>query len=222
VSISSADDIAAAARGSADLAFGPVTSGNAVPDGGIGDISGVTGSVTTPGYAASGPASLSFTTDFGSGAQTITLDLGTFGQASGVTQYAGTQFNLLSLSQDGVPPGTFTSLQARPNGDILASYDNGQTQLIARVPLATFADPNALQREDGQAFTETLDSGTALISAVASNGTGTLVTNATENSNVDIAAEFSKLIVAQRAYAANTRMITTADDMLQQTIDMKR
>jgi flagellar hook protein FlgE len=48
------------------------------------------------------------------------------------------------------------------------------------------------------------------------------VTNATENSNVDIAAEFSKLIVAQRAYAANTRMITTADDMLQQTIDMKR
>jgi len=222
VSITSPDDAALATRGTANVLFGPIASGNAVPDGGVGDIGTVTGSVTSGGFTAASPATLAFTTDFGSGAQTIELDFGTYGQANGLTQFAGTAFNLLSLTQDGVAPGAFASLMARPNGDLIANYDNGRSQLIARVPLVTFSDPNALQREDGQSFTETLDSGTALISTVNANGTGSLVTNAVENSNVDIAAEFSKLIVAQRAYAANTRMITTADDMLQQTIDMKR
>jgi flagellar hook protein FlgE len=222
VSVTSADDVSSPARGTADILFGPIVSGNPVPDGAIGDINATTGSIASAGYSAGGAAALSFTTDFGSGPQTITLSLGTFGQTGGLTQFAGSAFNLQSLTQNGVPPGTFSGLTARPNGDIVASYDNGQSQLIARVPLVTFSNPNALQREDGQAFTETVDSGTALITQVAANGAGNLVTNALENSNVDIAEEFSKLIVAQRAYAANTRMITTADDMLQQTIDMKR
>jgi flagellar hook protein FlgE len=94
--------------------------------------------------------------------------------------------------------------------------------VIARVPIITFNDPNALQRQDGQAFTVSQDSGPPLAETAGTNGAGDLLTQDVEGSNVDIATEFSKLIVAQRAYSANTKMITSADDMLQQTIDMKR
>ena len=174
------------------------------------------------GYAAGGPATLSFVRDFGSGPQTITVNLGTYGQTNGVTQYAGDEYNLRGLTQDGVPPGSFSSVTTAGNGDISVNYDNGQSRVIARVPVITFNNPNGLQRQDGQAFTVSQDSGGPLAETASTNGAGDILTQSLESSNVDIATEFSKLIVAQRAYTANTKMITTADDMLQQTIDMKR
>ena len=143
-------------------------------------------------------------------------------RTDGLTQYAGTEYNLRGLTQDGVPPGAFSSVSTASNGDIAVNYDNGQSRVIARVPLITFNDPNGLQRQDGQAFTVSQNSGGPLAETASTNGAGDLLTQSIESSNVDIATEFSKLIVAQRAYTANTKMITTADDMLQQTIDMKR
>ena len=119
----------------------------------------VTGSVTTPGYAAGTPTTLSFVTDFGTGPQTIAVDLGTFGTAAGVTQFAGTQYSLRGLTQDGVPPGAFASIATRPTGDIVVNYDNGQSHTVARVPVTTFNNPDGLQRKDGQAFAVTLESG---------------------------------------------------------------
>ncbi len=222
VRINAPDDTASPNLGTANILFGPTASGNAVADGTVGNITGGTGTVTTTGYAASGPAALAFTANFGNGPQTITLNLGTYGQAAGLTQYAGTQYSLRSMTQNGVAPGNFVSVAAQNNGDIVETYDNGQTRVIAQVPVITFENPDALQRQDGQSFTTTIDSGSPVASQAGTNGAGNLVTNAVESSNVDIAAEFSKLIVAQRAYSANTKMITTADDMLQQTIDMKR
>jgi flagellar hook protein FlgE len=121
-----------------------------------------------------------------------------------------------------VPPGSFSSLSTRSTGDLVVNYDNGQSRTIGRVPVVTFNNPDGLQRQDGQAFTATVASGTPLAEDAGTNGAGSLVTQSTESSNVDIASEFTKLIVAQRAYSANTKMVTTADDMLQQTIDMKR
>jgi flagellar hook protein FlgE len=88
--------------------------------------------------------------------------------------------------------------------------------------VVTFNDPNALQRQDGQAFTSTIASGDPLIQDARTNGAGGIVVSSVENSNVDIANEFTKLIVSQRAYSANTKMVTTADELLQQTLDMKR
>ena len=222
VSVTSADDVTLANRGTANLQFGPIASTNPVPDGTLGAIGGVTGSIASAGYTAAGAATLTFNTDLGNGPQTITLNLGNYGDTSGLTQFAGTQYNLRSLTQDGVPPGSFASLSTRINGDIVQNYDNGRTRVIARVPLVTFQDANALQRQDGQSFTATLESGTPISTEAGSNGAGSLVTGAVESSNVDIASEFAKLIVAQRAYSANTKMITTADELIQQTIDMKR
>lgn len=220
VSVNVPDDTTSAARGSAEVQFGSA-SPNAVPNGTIGNITTTTGSVTAPSYSASGPATLSFTSNFGSGAQTIQLSLGTYGQANGVTQFAASAYSLRSLTQNGVPPGSFDSISTKTNGDIVVNYDNGQSRTIARVPVVTFNAPDALQRQNGQAFTTTVGSGSPMAEDASTNGAGDLVTSSVESSNVDIASEFSKLIVAQRAYSANTKMVTTADDLLQQTIDMK-
>lgn len=209
------------AIGTAQVQFG-ATSGNPVPAGTVGQIGAVTGSVVSAGYAAGTSATMSLSMDFGSGPQTIQLSLGTYGGSTGVTQYAGTAYNLEGLSQDGVPPGSYSGVTTQANGNIVINYNNGQTRLIAQVPLVTFNNPNALQRQNGQSFTATVGSGTPLAEQASTNGAGNLVTSSVESSNVDIASEFSKLIVAQRAYSANTKVVTTAEDMLQQTIDMKR
>jgi flagellar hook protein FlgE len=221
VSVDVADDTTAAARGTALVQFG-AASASPVPEGTVGQIGSVTGSVTSGGYAANSAATLTFTDNFGSGVQTITLNIGNYGQTNGVTQYAGTAYNLRGLTQDGVPPGAFAGVTTQASGNIIVNYDNGQTRRIAQVPLITFNSPDALQRKDGQAFTATLESGTPLAEQASTNGAGNLVIDSVEGSNVDIANEFSKLIVAQRAYSANTKMVTTADDLLQQTIEMKR
>lgn len=180
---------------------------------------GVTPSAST---VTGDPASISFTTDFGEGAQSITLNLGEIGQAQGLTQYAGTQFSVRNISQNGVPPGSYSGLSIGDNGDVTINYDNGQSRVVARIPFVTFSDPDALQRLDGQAFMRTPESGEARVTEVASDGAGRLVVGSIERSNVDIATEFTKLIVAQRAYTANTKVVTTSDEMLQDTINMRR
>lgn len=222
VAVNVPNDVNNPARGDARVAFGPTASGNPVPQGTVGLINNATGSVTAGAYAPDTPATLNFTADFGSGVQTISLNLGTFGQSAGVTQYSGTDFTLRGISQNGVPPGSFSGVAMTQAGDVQVNYDNGQSRTIARVPVVTFNDPNSLQKQDGQAFTSTLASGDPLTQDARTNGAGGIVTSSVENSNVDIASEFTKLIVAQRAYSANTKMVTTADELLQQTLDMKR
>jgi flagellar hook protein FlgE len=168
------------------------------------------------------PAIISFTADFGQGPQVVTIDVGAFGAARGVTQYAGDEYVVRNLAQNGVPLGSFSSINIRENGDVAINYDNGQSRVIARVPITTFSAPDQLQRLDGQAFMRTLESGEARTADAASNGAGRLAIGSIERSNVDIASEFSKLIVAQRAYTANTRIVTASDEMLQDTINMRR
>jgi flagellar hook protein FlgE len=213
--------------GTARVQFG-AASGSAVPEGTIGQISqptttstsGSIATIATLGYSTGKPATLDFTTDFGSGPQKITLNLGTYGSSSGVTQFAGSAYDLLGLTQDGVPPGSFAGVTAEENGSVIVNYNNGQTRTIAQIPVVTFNAPNALQSQNGQAFTATPSSGTPLAEAVGTNGAGTLVTGSVEGSNVDIASEFSQLIIAQQAYSSNAKVVTTANAMLQATLQM--
>ena len=214
--------------GSADIAFG--TQG--APAGTISGISNIvagTGTAAPDGtvvsgsaFAAGSPATLTLNANFGSGAQPITLNLGTFGQGNGLTQYAGSAYALKSLTQDGAAPGSFSGVTTKANGDVVANYDNGQSRTVAQVPVTLFGNADALQRQTGQAFTATQASGGAQTLASGGNGAGTLVTSSVEASNVDIASEFSKLIIAQQAYSANTKVVTTANDLLQQTLNMKQ
>lgn len=202
--------------GTAEVAFGT----NGVPAGTIGDITNATGLLSSSGYTAGGAATLTLSPDFGEGTQPITLNLGTYGGSTGLTQYAGTTFDLLGITQNGVPQGSFDDVTFDSSGNVIVNYTNGESQTIAQIPITTFNDPDALQSQNGQAYTATDESGQALANAVDTNGAGSLVVGSVESSNVDIATEFTQLITAQEAYSANAKVITTADQMATTTLDM--
>jgi flagellar hook protein FlgE len=104
----------------------------------------------------------------------------------------------------------------------MVNYNNGQTRTIAQVPQVTFNAPDSLQGQNGQSFTATTTSGNPLADAVNTNGAGSLVVSLVEDSNVDIATEFSQLIIAQQSGSANAKVVTTPNDMLNSTINMKQ
>ncbi len=205
-----------------DVAFGEsaTTAGKVVS---ISNQFNPSGNATVPTLQTSGQdINVDFVVDYGLGPQTITLNMGQFQTTTGVTQFAGDSIDVSRLTQDGVPQGLLKDVSIRDNGDVELQYDNGRSRVFFRVPLAQFNDPTALKREVAQGFTETFDSGEVQIGNAGSNGSGTMRGSALEGSNVDIAEEFSKMIVTQRAYSANTRVITTADEMLAEVINIKR
>ncbi len=189
-------------------------------DGTLGGLTGATGAVAVAGSASDGAIRIS--PDFGSGVQPINLDLGNFGQATGVTQFAGTDYTLTSANQNGAAPGSYTGIATTAEGNIVAQYDNGRAVTIGRIPLITFANADALQRQNGEAYTATQDSGAAQVQQLHHNGAGGLVVGSTEASNVDIASQLSQLIVAQQAYGANAKVITAANELLTTTLNMKQ
>jgi flagellar hook protein FlgE len=214
-----APDSSPASLGTAEVKFGNA-SGNPVAAGTIGSLSNATGGVTATSYGANGPAALSFSADFGNGAQPVTLNLGNFGSTTGVTQYSGTSFNLLGTTQNGQAQGSFSNLAIDSQGNVSVNYSNGNSKVVAQVPIATFAAPDALQGQPGQSYTASQGSGSASVNAIGADGAGSLVTGATEGSNVDISTEFTKLITAQEAYSANAKVITTANQLSQTTLNM--
>lgn len=197
--------------GTATMSFGSDGTLNALAPG-----AGVTGPAAT---ASGDPATLTLPASFGGTAQPITLDLGTFGGTSGLTQYAGTGLDLQGATQNGSPSGNFSNLSIDTQGNVTVNYSNGFSKTVAQVPIATFAAPDALQNVSGQLETASQGSGSATVNAVGGNGS-TLVTGSIENSNVDIATQFTNLITAQEAYTANSKVVTTAQQLLQTTVNM--
>jgi flagellar hook protein FlgE len=134
-----------------------------------------------------------------------------------LTQFAS-NFNVAFVNQNGSLVGQLNDINVDSDGFVIASFSNGQTQRIFKVPVATFADPNSLRAETGNAYTETDTSGSFNLREAGTGGAGNLVPSALEGANVDIAKEFTNMIVTQRAFSANTRVITTADEMLEELI----
>jgi flagellar hook protein FlgE len=139
--------------------------------------------------------------------------------AGGMTQFADTngtaQVNL--IAQDGFPAGSLNTISISDKGRVVGTYSNGRTLDLAEVTLANFNGPNQLKRLDGGAFAVTDDSGPPILGAP-----GKIVGSSLEGSNVDIADEFTKLIVTQQAYSANTRVVTTSNQMVQDVLNMLR
>jgi flagellar hook protein FlgE len=140
-------------------------------------------------------------------------------QLNGLTQFSSSSgsVTVTSLNQDGYPPGQLQAVSINKNGRIQGSFTNGKNVDLALIPLMSFASPNNLKALDGGAFSVTGDSGPALTGA-----SGQLVGGALEGSNADIADQFTKLIVTQQAYAANTKVITTVNQMSQDMLSMLR
>jgi flagellar hook protein FlgE len=139
--------------------------------------------------------------------------------SGGLTQFANTngtvQVNL--LNQNGAAAGQLQAIAVDNQGRVVGTYSNGRTVPLADVTLANFNGPNNLEQLNGGAYQATADSGPAL-----QNATGTIVGSALEASNTDIADEFSKLIVTQQAYSANTKIITTANTMVSDLLNVIR
>ncbi|MGX9392348.1 flagellar hook protein FlgE [Nitrobacteraceae bacterium UC4446_H13] len=139
--------------------------------------------------------------------------------SGGLTQYADANGNVQvnQIQQDGFPAGSLQSVSIGANGRVVGNYSNGRNLDLAEITLATFNGPDFLKRKDGGAFEATDESGQALFG----NG-GTIVGSSLEGSNTDIADEFTKLIVTQQAYSANTKVITTSNQMVQDLLNVLR
>ena len=138
----------------------------------------------------------------------VTLNLGT----NGLTQFASSSGSaqVNEVQQNGFAAGQMQSISVDSQGQVAGSFSNGQTIPLAQITLATFSAENSLQPLDGEAYAATPESGSPNYSA-----TGTIVGGSLEASNVDIATQFSQLIVAQQAYSANAKVMSTADQMIQ-------
>ncbi|GBQ97070.1 flagellar hook protein FlgE [Gluconacetobacter liquefaciens NRIC 0522] len=126
-----------------------------------------------------------------------------------------------ALQSDSIASGTYQGVEIESDGSVMAQFDTG-TQLIGKIALANFANVDGLNAVDGQAYTATASSGDAKIGLAGANGTGTLSVGSVESSTTDLTSDLSALIVAQEAYSANTKIVTTADQLLQTTIAMKQ
>lgn len=136
------------------------------------------------------------------------------------TQYSS-ESDVISQSQDGYSTGTLVSLTVDNDGNILGNYSNGEPRKLAKIALAKFSNPLGLSKIGNNMYGATDKSGTAIVGTVGS-GVGQIFTNSLEMSNVDLAAEFVKMITTQRGFQANSKIITTTDELLGELINLKR
>ena len=138
---------------------------------------------------------------------------------NGLTQYADASgaVTVNTMQQDGYPAGQLQTISVTKDGRIAGTFTNGKTVDLAEIPLYHFASPDNLKALDGGAYQATGDSGTPLAGA-----SGKIIGSSLEGSNADIADQFTKLIVTQQAYSANTKVITTAQAMSQEMLNMLR
>lgn len=184
------------------------------------DIDPVTG-LSMPGVMSS----FSFT---GGGLQNqaISFDFGT-GIADGGSGLDGTtQFGSASstvfLHQDGYASGSLKNLNVNQSGIISGLFTNGQTRTIGQVVIGLFTNPDGMSKIGKNLYAQTYDSGQPVLGVPDNGGRGRILSNTLELSNVDLAEEFIKLITTQRAFQANSRIITTTDSMLEELVNLKR
>ena len=126
-------------------------------------------------------------------------------------------------SQDGLAAGAVSDVFISPNdGKVSLVYSNGLTEEVGQVALARFTNPAGLNRADGTSFTAGVNSGDPQIGAATTGGRGSIASGYLEASNVDMAQEFTNMILAQRGFQANSRVITTSDEILQELVNLKR
>ncbi|MGB4175850.1 MAG: flagellar hook protein FlgE [Bacillota bacterium] len=140
---------------------------------------------------------------------------------SNITQF-GAGSSVADAFVTGFPSGTLESFKIDPDGTITGIYSNQQNEILGQIVLAKFTNPAGLSRDGNNLYTETANSGTANIGSAAESGRGKIMSGQVEMSNVDLAREFTDMIITLRGFQANARLITTAEEMLQELIQLKR
>ena len=180
---------------------------------------------TVTGDEGSGPATTTLTQD-ASGKLTpanatlavgggITVNLG------GISAFAGVA-SLAISGQNGAAAGKLQSYTLGNDGSVIGSFSNGVKQVLAKIALAKFTNPSGLEKAGGSSYVATANSGGVQLGGAGDAGIGSLTGGSLEMSNVDLSQEFTNLIVAQRGFQANARIITTSDEVLQELGNLKR
>lgn len=168
------------------------------------------------------PSVINYTANNGSAAgQTIALNFGTLGGFDGITSN-DRKSNTENIAQDGYTSGTLNGLRIDQSGKIIGSFTNGHSMALAQVSMATFTNNNGLEKLGGNVWGETANSGGPVIGAASTGSRGKINASTLEMSNVDLSHAFTQLIVVQRGYQANSKTITTSDNMLNTLLQLKQ
>ena len=185
----------------------------------------VTGSVrfnSNGSLASFHPATITFSANNGSqSGQNVSLNFGLGTDFNGLTSF-DKDSSTESISQDGYTGGTLNGLKVDETGTIIGSFTNGQSFGLAQVALASFTNNEGLQSEGGNVFSQTANSGEAVIGAAGTGDKGTIAASKLEASNVDLSRALTDLIVIQRGFQANSKTITTSDEMLNTLLQLKQ
>ncbi|MCC6620525.1 MAG: flagellar hook protein FlgE [Deltaproteobacteria bacterium] len=176
----------------------------------------------TDGTLASSTQTQTTVTFFGADQQDLVFDFGAPGAAGEGSTSFGSASALSFVEQDGFGPGTLAFIEIEQDGDVMGTFSNGQERVLGQVALARFQAPAELNALGQNLFSETIGSGEPAIGQPGTGGRGALHAGSLEQSNVDLTNEFTQLILAQRGFQAASRTITTADEMLVETVNLKR
>lgn len=177
----------------------------------------------TPVYPAGAAAGDPVGIDWANDAEdsSIAFDLGTAGAADGLSQFDA-EFGVAFATQNGAEVGELSGVSINEDGYVVAAFTNGEQKRLYKLPIATFANPGALDPRTGNVYAQTDGSGEFNLRHAGQGSAGTVTPSSLEAANVDLADEFTKMTVTQRAYSANARIITTADEMLDELIRISR
>jgi len=168
------------------------------------------------------PTSITFTANNGSTPnQSIVIDLGKFGDFDGMTSFDNTS-STSGISQDGYPGGDLNGIRIDETGTLIGSFTNGRSFGLAKVAMANFANNEGLESDGGNTFIQTSNSGDPIIGAAATGKRGFVQASSLEMSNVDLSRSLTQLIIVQRGFQANSKTITTSDQMLQTLLQLKQ
>ncbi len=140
---------------------------------------------------------------------------------SGISQFSGAS-TVSATERNGAPMGTLESFMVDPSGVITGVYSNGRVQTLAQVGMAAFANPGGLVKAGNSVYMESNNSGIRQVGPAGTAGRGDIAPGSVEMSNVDLSAEFTEMIITQRGFQANSRIVTTSDEMLQELVNLKR
>ena len=165
--------------------------------------------------AGAGEGAAKWATSLGVNGQSLSLDVSKMSQFSAPS-------SVTSVQSNGTASGGISGVSISTSGVVTAVYDNGTTRSLAQIALATFPNPDGLESVDGDAFQQSLTSGAMTLKAAGSAGAGTISPSSLEASTVDLSSEFTGLITTQQAYSAASKIITTADQMVQELLSIKQ
>lgn len=176
-----------------------------------------------PGSLPLDPATgiVNLTINNGATPQNLEINFGAPGSFQGMTQFAG-DYTPPQFTDDGTETGSLERAEMSDSGVLFGVFDNGQRRALFQVPLANVSNPDQMRSVEGNAFVATRESGAVSLGGAMTGGLGSITSGALEGANVDIAKELTDLIQTQRAYSSSAKIITTSDEMLDETLRIKR